>query len=275
YIEGVDNTLFASIISLDTATGLAYIGGGGGQTPGFTIVDTRTEQVVGTEFVGLGVATVTAHRGRLYVGEACTNGRVFVLDAASRAEVGRVEPNITYDGGACNNSDVRVFSSDGNTAWAGIIDAGVMEFDSRSFVITRRFDIQAPLGDGYYGVSRGLALLNDRWLYVAKIEGGIDEIDLTTGEVTSHYPVNRPPDPSLRELAILPGRNLMFVTGDPDATGPANVRAPILLQVPGLRLRYAFPQRPGRIHDNLVVHPDGKRVYVMAEFDVDVYIVRP
>ncbi|HWO88926.1 MAG TPA: hypothetical protein VNL98_07225, partial [Gemmatimonadales bacterium] len=275
YIEGVDNTLFASIISLDTATGLAYIGGGGGQTPGFTIVDTRTEQVVGTQFVGLGVATVTAHQGRLYVGEACTNGRVFVLDAASRAEVGRVEPNITYTGGACNNSWVRAFHSDGSTAWAIVVNAGILEFDARSLAVIRRFDVRPPTGDGDYGVVRGLALLNERWLYGARLEGGIDEIDLTTGLVTSHYPTLRPPDPSLRELAILPSRGLMFVTGDPDATGPANVRAPILLQVPGLRLRYAFPQRPGRIHDNLAVHPDGRRVYVMAEFDVDVYIVRP
>ncbi len=48
-----------------------------------------------------------------------------------------------------------------------------------------------------------------------------------------------------------------------------------MFEVPGLKYRYQYPLREGAIPDGVAWNPDGKRVYVMAEFNVDVYLVRP
>lgn len=274
YVDGVFNTIFASDIALDSATGLAYIGGGGGRTPGITVFDTRAEQQVRTRSVGLGVASVEVHGDRIYVGEACTTGRIIVLDKSSLNEVGRIDPQLPYPRNPCNNSDAEVVTADGRTGWAKVVEQGVFSFDPQTFRVIRRYDVEPPDGDGYYGDVRDLKLLAERWLYMAKLDGGLDEFDTQSDRVANHYPTSGRV-PNIKELALSPDGTRLFVSADTSVSGPVNVRAPLLFEVPGLRLRYTFPPRGGRIGDAVVWHPDGRRVYMMAEFNVDVYVVRP
>jgi hypothetical protein len=269
WVENVPNVLFAGWATIDPASGLAYLGGGGSGTAGISVFDLRTEQLVRWVTVGLGVVSVFAHGQYLYVGEACTTGRIIVLDKSTLAEVGRIDPNFADSGGMCNNPVTRSFSSDGAIGWARVVDHGVMSFSTRTYQ-----PLQFILANGGYNV-RDLRLVDDRWLYLVGTGiAGVQERDAVTGQVTHQYPLDGPPFPDPVELAVSATGRMLFVSASPAADGPSNIRAPLLFDIPGLHLRWAFPQRPGRRSDAAVWHPDGKRVYVMAEYEVDVYVVR-
>jgi hypothetical protein len=83
--------------------------------------------------------------------------------------------------------------------------------------------------------------------------------------------------PIFAELALSPDGSALFVSADSGGLSLAgdSVNTPYLFDVPGLHLRYAFPHRRGGITDAAVWDPDGKRVFMMEEFQVDVYLVRP
>ena len=273
YIRNVLDSFFAGMISIDPGTGLAYIAGGGGATDGFTILDTRTEQVVRSVSVGAGAASVWLGGNRIFSGEACTNARVYVFDKTTLAELGRIEVNAPLLGDLCVNSIDYALTSDERRGWAMIIYGGIYSFDATNYALIRRYDLYPPAGDGIYGDGRALALADDRWLYVARVGQGLDEFDTQTGLVTAHYPFTRPPDPIVKLLALSPDGRLLFASSDP-ATIDTSQSAPLLFTVPGLQLRYRFPTRRGLV-DGVAFHPDGKRVYQMAMFGVQVYIIRP
>lgn len=85
FVSGVPYAYFAANIVVDTATGLAYIGGGGVMTGGFGIFDTRTEQVVGRQNVPTYVTGLDVHDSRIFIGEGCSKGPIMVLDKHTRA----------------------------------------------------------------------------------------------------------------------------------------------------------------------------------------------
>jgi hypothetical protein len=270
YVEGI--TQAGLEISVDPQTGLTYLGGGYGTTTGITVFDLGTESAVGHADVGLGVESVFVHGQRIYAGEACTTGRIIVLDKTTLAEVGRIEPNYFVPSVPCNRSVVRSFSSNGAVGWATTVNnRGVMSFDTQSFAVLQHLDVRPPAGDGDFGYARDIQLVADRYLYVARYAEGLDEIDLALGSSIHYSGSGNSP---IAALAVAPDGHRLFVSALASATGPSD-RAPRLFTIPGLQLQWAFPVRPGRISDAAVWHPDGKRVYVMAEFDVDVYIVRP
>lgn len=274
-VTGVPNAGFAAYVSLDAETWLAYIGGGGGLTDGFTIFDARSEAVLGTRAVGLGMASVTVHGDRIYAGEACTDGRVFVYDKRTLQEVGRIEVGARSIDAGCPNTIRFAFSSDGARAWAGMVRGGVFAFDPRALTVTSRWDVRPPLGDGNYGDVRDIELVQDRWLYASLLGEGIDEFDGATGSVTASFGDPAPPYPVVKELALSPDGRLLFASRDPNGLDTANVRAPVLLRVPGLQLVFEFPPRAQSNSDGVLFHPDGKRVFMLAEYAVDVYLVRP
>lgn len=271
YIGPITNSFPGAQISLDSATGLAYIGGGGAETPGFQIVDTRTERPLAWYSVGMGLAGVHVEGNRIFVGESCTNGRIIVLDKVTMQELGRVEVGAIPFEAVCTNTRTFALTSDGRQGWGGLVDAGLVWFDARTYSVIQRFDLEPSPGTNNYGSVRDLVLLNDRWLYLARVCEGLDEWDTQNGNArTARY------DGLIKELALSPDRHLLFVSASPDCTlSGSYTRAPLLFEVPGLRLLHAFPQRPGVISDGAVFHPDGKRVYVVEEFNVGVYLVRP
>jgi len=265
YIHGVPNLTFAARIGFDATSGLAYMGGGGHETNGISVVNLQTEQFDRSVDVGGGVVSVFVQGSRLYVGEACTTGRIIVLDKVTLTEVGRVEPNYPNTGSLCNNSVVRAFNSTGTIGWARTVNQGVMSFDAQSFAMLQHLDVRPPAGDSQFGEARDIKLLNDRWLYLAKLDYGLDEIDLTTGQLSQHYPGSGVPGGSILELSIAPDSTRLFVSDPPQGR---------VLSVPGLATIWTLAPRMG-YQDGAIWHPDGKRVYVMAEYDMDVYIVRP
>lgn len=274
YIRNVHDSFFAGFISIDPTTGLAYIAGGGGATDGFTILDTRTEQVVRSVWVGAGAASVWVGGGRIFAGEACTNGRVFVYDKTSLALLGRVEVGaVPYDA-VCVNTTNFALTSDGRLGWGGMVHGDIYSFDATSYALIRRYDLYPPAGDNIYTDVRSLALVGDRWLYVARIRLGLDEFDTQTGRVSAHYPFSTPPYPIVKELALSPDGRMLFASSDPGTGNDTSLTAPLLFTVPGLQLRWTFPTRRGLV-DGVAFHPDGKRVYQMAMFGVQVYLIRP
>jgi len=272
FVTSFPHAGFLSMIAVDSASGLAFVGGGGGQTSGFGILDTRTEQVVGEHSVGLGTAAVATDHGLLYVGEACTNGRIFVLDIPSLAEVGRIEVGASYWNSTCPNSNTFAFSEDGTRAWAGISDGGMIRLDLVADTVLEQIDLDS--GTSWLGNARDLALARDRWLLVARVRAGLDEYDVTTGAKTAHVPPPTNTSLSIRELALSPDGRTLFATADTNhlTTG---VVAPIVYNVPGLVTRTVLPARPTPIFDAAVFHPDGQRVFMNAGRDVWVYLVRP
>jgi WD40 repeat protein len=274
YIANVHDSFFAGFVSIDPATGLAYIAGGGGATDGFTILDTRTEQVVRSVWVGAGAASVWVGGGRIFAGEACTSGRVFVYDKTSLALLGRVEVGaVPYDA-TCVNTTRIVLSADGRQGWGGMVHGDIYSFDATNYALIRRYDLYPPAGDNIYTDVRSLALVGDRWLYVSRIDFGVDEFDTQTGQVTAHYPFATPPYPIVMELALSPDGRTLFASSNPGTVHDTSVSAPLLFTVPGLQLRWTFPTRRGLV-DGVAFHPDGKRVYQMAMFGVQVYLIRP
>jgi DNA-binding beta-propeller fold protein YncE len=270
YIGPVTNSGFAAQISLDSATGLAYIGGGGDITPGFHVVDTRREQPLDWYLVGLGIAGVHVEGNRIFAGEGCTTGRIIVLDKVTMQELGRVQVGAPMTGFGCPDVRTFAFSSDGRQGWAGGSDGlGLVWFDPQTYTFKQRFRLLSNALPDNYGYVLNLRLVNDRWLYLARTFSGLDEWDTQSGNVvTAHYPT------WVSDLAVAPNRQLLFVTAAPDGAS-TNTQALLLFEIPGLRLRYAFPQRPLAAPYAAVFHPDGKRVYVIADFNVDVYLIRP
>lgn len=274
YIRNVPNSFFGSSISIDSGTGLAYIAGGGGATTGFSILDTRTEQLVRSVAVGAGAASVWVGGGRIFVGEACTTGRVYVFDKVSLAQVGVVEVGAAIWNYTCVNSITFALSADGRSGWGGMVDGDLYAFNAADYSLIRRFDLYPPEGDGIWTMVQDMELVGDRWLYLARLGEGLDEFDTQTGRVTSHYPFAPPPYPMVQFLALSPDRRLMFASSDPGTAPGTWPNAPLLFTVPGLRLKYQFPTRPGHV-EGVAFHPDGKRVYQMAQFAMQVYLIRP
>ncbi len=268
YAGPVTNSCFAAQISLDTTTDLAYIGGGGCETPGYDVVDTHAERELSWYPVGMGMASVEVAAGRIYTGESCTTGRIIVLNKATNQEIGSIETNTRSYDAVCPNAVTFALSSDGRSGWAGMVRGGIVKFDPATFAFLGRTDVWPPTGDSVWGDVRRIVLLDDRWLYASLIEWGLDEYDVVSGSRTAHN------GSLIHDLALSPDRKLLFATTN-DPSGLSNIGAPLLFEVPGLRLRYAFPARTGAIQDGAVFHPDGKRVYVITEFHVEVYLVRP
>ena len=272
YIGPIANSGFAAQISVDTATGLAYIGGGGQETAGYSVLDTRTEQYLGWHWAGgLGLASVYVHDSRLFVGESCTNGRIFVYDKATHTELARVQVGAVGVPGSCPNSRAFEVTSDGRVGWAATVEAGLVWFNAERYSLLGILDIEPPSTNGRMGNARDIKLLGDRWLYLARLGWGLDEYDVRMMTLASHAGDAR----DYKELALSPDGRLLFATCSADDGRPPPIQAHKLYRVPGLQLLHAFPQRPGLIADAAVFHPDGKRVFVMASFQVDVYLIRP
>lgn len=271
FIDGVPNVGWAAFISVDSSTGLAYIGGGGTETAGFTILDTRTEQVVGTKVVGQAMAAVVVDGDRIFAGESCTNGRIFVYDKRTLAELGRIEIGAVSYLGSCPNSAAFAFSSDHRTGWAGVVGAGVVRFDPIGLTRVAYYDIQ-PGEDNYLGDTRDIALVGDHWLYLARVREGLDLYQDEPWLLLARVPSGC----CYVGLAVSPTRDQMVVNVTSTVMfGGVFGTAPQLYEVPmGLSLRYAYPPRLGHLTDAVVFHPDGKRFFVMAEFQVYVYLVR-
>jgi hypothetical protein len=272
FIDAVPNVGWAAFISVDTATGLAYIGGGGTPTPGFTVLDTRTEQVVGTKDVGGGLAGVAVDGERIFAGEACTNGRIFVYDKRSLAELGRIEVGAVSGHGSCPNSAVFAFSSTHRRGWAAVVGAGLVRFDPVALTLLDYFDLE-PGDPTYLGSAREIALVADHWLYLARVGDGLD---LYQGEPWFRLVHLASPRPFVT-LDASPDQHWLVVNinasvpygGHPGST-------PQVYEAPGgLTLWYEYPVRLGRDTDGVRFHPDGKRFFVMAEYQVNVYLLRP
>lgn len=267
WVENVPSVLFGTWASIDPATGLAYLGGGGGLVFGLTVFDVRAERVVRWTLDTVAVVSVIVNGDRLYVGEACSTGRILVYDKTSWTQVGIVDPQYPDSGGSCNNPVVRSFSSDGSIGWARVVNHGVLSFDG-SFHLQQTF----PL----IGEARDVRLVDDARIYLARLESGLDERDAVTGSLTSRYAPSGPLHPDVKELAISPDHRMLFASASAGSVYPdIEVRAPLLFDIPGLHLRWAFPHRPGGLTDAAVWHPDGKRVFMMSDYQVDVYVVRP
>jgi hypothetical protein len=269
FIDPVGNIGWAATIAVDPATGLAYIGGGGTETGGFTILDTRTEQVVGGRSVGQGIAGVAVDGDRVYAGEACTDGRIYVYDKRTLAEVGQIVVNAVWIDSSCPHAATFAFSPDHRTGWAPVRGNGIVEFDTGSLQLVRWIVLNPSPP---YNDARSVVHVGDRWLYVARVGQGIDEWDTSPLRLTQHFPE----PPMFKVLALAPdGRTLAVSAG----TGSGNLGdlryAPRLYDVPGLTLRHVFATRRDHISDDLVWHPDGKRLYLMVEYQVEVYLVRP
>lgn len=131
-------------------------------------------------------------------------------------------------------------------------------------------------GGECWGDARSIQLVRVRWSELARVRSGLLEYDTqpwrlnrALGDPTSAAPV-------FKELALSPDGSALFTSADSSGLlFVDSVQTPLLYDVPGLRLRYAFTHRRGGITDAAVWHPDGKRVYMMDEFQVDVYLVRP
>jgi len=272
FIEPVGNTGWAADIVVDTSTGLAYIGGGGTPTGGFTVLDTRTEQVVGGQFVGLGMASVAVDGDRIYAGEACTDGRIFVYDKHTLAEIGSIAVGAVSYTGSCPNSGAFQFSADHKTGWAAVVQEGLIRFDAEHLLLLDHVPLDSARLP-FWLDARSIALVGDAWLYLARIDA-LDEWSAALLHPTAHvaYP------PTYKVLALAPDGRTLAVSSGTGSTGPFGDTlkyAPRLYDVPGLTLRYAFPTRIGHLSDDLVWHPDGKRLYLMVEYQVEVYLVRP
>ncbi len=276
FITGVPNTDFAVDISVDSTTGLAYIGGGiGGQ--GFTVLDTRSEQVVGTGPIEQGgmVASVKVVGDRLFVGESCTSGTIDVYATGTAALLGRIPVGATSSTGSCPNTTSIAIAADGD-GWGAVVDAGLAHFDAHSYTMLGRVRLDSAFGGSYWGAARSIRLAANRWLDAALPCVGLEEFDTRPWRLTVKLGDAFHAAPCFKELALSPDETSLFVSAD--STGwiaVDSVQTPYLYDVPGLRLRYAFPHRRGGITDAVVWHPDGKRVYMMDEFRVDVYIIRP
>jgi len=274
YITNVSNSIVGSFISIDSGTGLAYVAGGGWETAGFTVLDTRTEQVVRSVAVGMGAVSVWQSGSRVFAGEACTNGRVFVYDKATLAQLGRVEVGASSTGSVCPNTIVFALTRDGRLGWAGIVMGGIFSFDAVNYTLLRRYDLFPPEGDGVYNSVSSMVMAGDRWLYVAEDQLGLEEFDTGTGRATARYPSDPRAYALVKKLSLSPDGRLLFASTDPATAVGDHQSAPLLFTVPGLQIRHRFPTRPG-IVDGVAFHPDGKRVFQMAGFAVQVYLVRP
>lgn len=268
FITGMHHVGWASIIDVDTATGWAYIAGGGTPSSGVTVIDTRSEQIVMEPYTGFGVASVAVDGERVYAGEACTNGRIFVLDKRSLAILGRIEVGAVPVGSLCPNVDNFAFSSDHRTGWAAIVYGGIVRFDAEHLSVLEHVGLAGDANQ------RDILLVQDRWLYRARLQHGLWEWDTHSGVWSQ---MGREP-PLYKELALSPDQLTLAV-----AAGTAGVpslgdrpHAPRLYEVPGMRERFLFPVRYGAISDGIVWHPDGKRLFLMTELNlVEVYLVRP
>jgi len=275
FIAPVPNADFAVDISVDSATGLAYIGGGiGGQ--GYTVLDTRSEQVVRTGAIEQAqVASVKVIGDRLFIGESCTSGTIQVYSATSLSLLGRIPVGATTSTGSCPNTTSIAIAGDGD-GWGAVVDAGVAHFDARSYAMIGRYRIDSTSGGAYWGAARSIRLVADRWLEAALPCEGLEEFDTRPWQLSVKLGDSFHAAPCFKELALSPDGSSLFVSADSTGwIGWDSVQTPYLFDVPGLRLRYAFPHRRGGLTDAAVWHPDGKRVYMMAEFEVKVYVIRP
>jgi len=273
FIPAVPHVGWASQISVDTATGLAYIAGGGTPTTGFTVLDMRTEQVVADKLTSSDIASVVVDGDRIFAGESCTDGRIIVFDRRTLAEAGRIEVGAVSSTGACPNAESFAFSSDHGAGWVTIVEAGVVRFDPVGMRVLEYYDLE-PGWPGYFGDSRQVELLRDHLLYIARIGRGLDLYEVAPWQLLA----SRSPSCCIVTLAVSPDRQSVVAnqnwTGNP-RNGDVPASTPQLYDVGAdLTLRYAFPPRVGRITDAVRFHPDGKRFYVMAELQVDVYLVR-
>jgi hypothetical protein len=271
FIDNVPNNSWAAMIALDTATGLAYVAGGGTPTAGFTVFDTRTEQVVANHPAPVEIAGVAVDGDRIYAGEACTDGSILVFDKGTLAQLGRIAVGAVSWSGSCPNAESFAFSRDHGTGWATIVEAGAVRFETGPMVLTDYLDL-ATSPSGYFGDSRAIRLVNDHLLYMARIREGLDLYENSPWSLLAHVSS----DAVFVGLAVSPDQSTVAVSvGGSVAFGGREASAPQIYDVgPALSLRYAYPPRYGRTADDIVFHPDGKRFYVMAEYQVDVYLVR-
>ena len=267
---------FGADISVDSATGLAYIGGG--PNGGVSVLDTRAEQVLQSWADPMGAAWVHFAAGRLYVGQSCTDGSIDVLDASSFALLGTIRVGAPYLNSECPNVDDIAISRDGRTGWAAVINTGIVVFDPQTYEMRSLMRLgSGGCGGECWENARSIRLVGDRWLELAELSIGLFEYDTqpwglrdSTGNVNAA-------SPNFAELALSPDGTSLFVSaklGGFTYRGDS-IQTPYLFDVPGLHLRYAFPHRLGGITDAAIWDPDGKRVFMMEEFQVDVYLVRP
>jgi len=275
FISPVTFAGFAADISLDTSTGLAYIGGGPGR--GISVLDTRTEQVVRSWTYPTGVANVQALGGRLFVGQSCTDGSIDVYDLQTLAKLGTVVVGAPYLNSVCPNVNDVALGSDERDGWAVVINTGIVHFDLQTYTMISLMRLDSGgCGGECWGQARSIRLVDDRWLEAADPCTHLWEYDTQPWHLSLQLGDPTRAQPCYSELALSPDGSSLFVSSD--STGQLfvdSVQTPYLFDVPGLRLRYAFPHRRGATPDAAVWHPDGKRVYMMDGFQVDVYIVRP
>jgi hypothetical protein len=264
FITGMHHVGWASIIDVDTATGLAYIAGGGTPSSGVTVIDTRSEQIVMEPYTGFGVASVAVDGDRVYAGEACTNGRIFVLNKRTLAVIGRIEVGAVSQDAGCPNVDNVAFSRDHRIGYGGIVYGGILRFNTETLTLLERTGLTGDANQ------RDILLAQDRYLYRARLQSGLWEWDTQTGVWSN---TGREP-PLYKELALSPdGLTLAVAAGMSALPAP---HGPRLYDVPGMRERFIFPPRYGAISDAIVWHPDGKRLFLMTELNlVEVYLVRP
>jgi hypothetical protein len=276
FIEGVPNTGWAAFIDLDTATGLAYIAGGGTETLGFTVLDTRTEQVVGQKTFGTPIASVAVDGDRLFAGESCTDGRIHVIDKRTLTQLGTVMVGAVSYLGNCVNSAAFTFTSDHRVGWAGVVGAGLVRFDPVAMTLLNYYDLE-PSWDGYFGNTRDIALIGDHWLYLARVDEGLTLYQDAPWFRLAQFDGGNHPAWVVPTLAVSPDQHWLVV--NVTATAPYGGvwgSTPRVYEVPmGLTLRYVYPPQLGHVTDAVTFHPDGKRFYVMAEYQVNVYLLRP
>jgi len=167
---------------------------------------------------------------------------------------------------------VFAFSSTHRTGWAAVAAAGLVRFDPVALTLLDYFDLE-PGYPIYLGGAREIALVADHWLYLARVGEGLDlyqdEPWFRLVHLTSPRPfVTLDASPDQRWLVVNINASVPY-GGHPGST-------PQVYEAPGgLTLWYEYPVRMGRDTDAVRFHPDGKRFFVMAEYQVNVYLLRP
>jgi DNA-binding beta-propeller fold protein YncE len=220
----------------------------------------------------IGIVQSRADPNLLYVGESYT-GSIGIIDRAQAARVGQVPfPWSSYEFVA----DLAVLAGDTKLYASRLVEEGILVLNPATGEILARIAIGGPNWPGL-GVTDDFVLSHDdRWLYVALLDGdprGVVLVNTQTDRVVRTLPL---PDYVPQAIELSPSGNRLFVT-----TQDRWVSTPsknVLIDVPGWRVLEEFPRpRPAgvtRFDGGVAFRRDGKLAFVAHGLDIDIYLIR-
>jgi len=251
-------------VRVDTATGLAWFL----QDGDLAVLDTRSEQLTrsGAFFMGEGWDAAFV-ADTLIVGADCL---IWMLEKTSLQVIDTISIRDVPTGYCCTCPTVSrlAIGPDHRTGWAALLDGGIVKFDIPTRALVANY--LPPLSIYQPGIARGVVIGSGGRLYLARPNEGLEEYQTDPWQLLQSVS----PSPATVDIALAPDGHTLFTSTWTCVGGPC-VSTPRIYDVPGLRLRYQFPPRPGKITDGLVFSSDGKRVFLMALDEVRVYLVRP